>query len=441
MALFSNNEFQTYLGKRVDGGPPVAVKLYEVTHKTKGTKWELWIGNAQQAIRISRFGVVNERQNSPKVTHLINCAVKAGSQYRRIEMRDDIVYAAVSTNDWPEPEIGTVNGDLEKPNWTSALACCRNSIAELEHRDICLYVHCVYGKNRSAITCALILKTLFGNQDSNVSTIDNAITNMTRIKPDIDVMYPYKEWGKEFTGEIIKARARRMCRVINCNYCDPGISHYCKVCKTHGVTHFSRHCPLKNIVNNDNGCSVILLKDYYIDGAYKGLTAYVIYDHTSNYCFPTESRDAGENSITCAYRALYEELHVHEISEQMLVNPILFECIPESQKSPNVYISRLSLQDSSMINFTKLDFSARRKTYEKMRQEGQPRYLWHCFLETGHMENLLVEPLLQKTPSSITPQGKNLELRNVAKNILFNSDVRKRLQKEVEKSKKRNGIV
>lgn len=439
MANF-NNIFERYLGTVIDGGEPVGVKLYEYIH-SNGNKWSLYIGNAQNAIKISKIGLVCG-VGSEKVTHVINCAVKAGSAYRRIEMRDDILYAAVSTNDWPEPMIGTTKGDAEKPNWLAALSLSRSSFNELDYRNVCVYIHCVYGKNRSAITCAILLKYLFGNQDSSVSTIDDAISYMKHIKPDIDVMHPYREWGKEFTLEIPSAR-RKACRVIGCLHCREGHTHYCKVCKTHDVTHFSRHCLLNNIVNNTHGCSVILLKDYFFSGVYIGLTAHVIFDHTNNYCFPTESRDEGESSIRCAWRALYEELHVNEISEDMLTNPRVFKCIGDKKGKPNIYISRL--RDKEIIKFTKLDFRRRREPYERMKAENRARHLWKPFLETKNMENLLIEPILDQEPNTLmygqTPQGIMLDLRDVALRILRDDDVRKYLRIEVENSKARNNVL
>jgi len=435
-------DYRTYLGKDVEGGKPVGVKLYEYIH-ANGNKWCLYIGNAQNAIRISKIGTASPSFGSEKVTHVINCAVKAGSHYKRIEMRDDILYAAVSTNDWPEPQVGTVNGDAEKPNWESALMLSRNSFSELQYNNVCLYVHCVYGKNRSAITCAIILKYLFGNQNSSVRSIDDAINYMKHIKPDIHVMYAYREWGKEITREINTARRRKLCRVVGCNFCNPGDTHYCKVCKTHDVDHFSKHCLLNNVVNNNHGCSVILLKDYYINGVYKGLSAYVIFDHTDNFCFPTESRDDSDTSVHCAWRALYEELHVHEISEEMITNPLIFKSIGDKRGLPNVYISRL--RENVMITFTGADFNKRRQPYEKMKADNQPRHLWKPYLETKRMENLLIQPLLEQDPKAISfgvnAKFERLELRDVALKILRDEDVRKCLKDEVEKSKRRNGLI
>lgn len=421
MAKFNNNnEFGRYLGVDIEGGEPVGVKIYEDIH-SNGNKWILYIGNVQNAIRISKIGLVCG-VGSEKVTHVINCAVKAKSAYKRIEMRDDILYAAVSTNDWPEPIIGTIEGDAEKPNWLAALSLSRSSFHELDYRNVCVYVHCVYGKNRSAITCAILLKYLFGKEDSSVGTIDDAINHMKHIKPDIDVMYPYREWGKEFTLEIPSAR-RKECRVIGCPHCKEGHTHYCKICKTHDVTHFSRHCLLNNIVNNNHGCSVILLRDYFMNEVYIGLTTYVIFDHTNNYCFPTESRDEGESSIHCAWRALYEELHVNEISEDMLTNPRVFKCMGDKKGKPNIYISRLR-DHKEMIKFTKLDFISRREPYERMKSENKACHLWKPFLETKYMENLLIELILNQDVSSVSnnthimygqaPQGIILELRDVA---------------------------
>jgi hypothetical protein len=155
------------------------------------------------------------------------------------------------------------------------------------------------------------------------------------------------------------------------------------------------------------------------------------------------SRDDSDTSVHCAWRALYEELHVHEISEEMITNPLIFKSIGDKRGLPNVYISRL--RENVMIRFTGADFNKRRQPYEKMKADNLPRHLWKPYLETKRMENLLIQPLLEQDPKAISfgvnAKFERLELRDVALKILRDEDVRKCLKDEVEKSKRRNGLI
>eukprot|EP00854_Cymbomonas_tetramitiformis_P020942 gene20942-25125_t len=93
----------------------------------------------------------------------------------------------------------------ERPNWLPSMTCLRDSWNTAQTQDVTVFVHCMYGMNRSVSTAALFLCLQFGHLDPNISTIKKTIDHIGRCKEQlsggkhkIGVKPIYQKWAEEF---------------------------------------------------------------------------------------------------------------------------------------------------------------------------------------------------------------------------------------------------
>ncbi|KAK3263643.1 hypothetical protein CYMTET_27563 [Cymbomonas tetramitiformis] len=102
----------------------------------------------------------------------------------RLVFEDKGLYATVledkedkDLNGKPE-ELYQARAMAERPNWLPSMTCLRDSWNTAQTQDVTVFVHCMYGMNRSVITAALFLCLQFGNLDPNVGNIKKAIDHI-----------------------------------------------------------------------------------------------------------------------------------------------------------------------------------------------------------------------------------------------------------------------
>eukprot|EP00854_Cymbomonas_tetramitiformis_P007439 gene7439-8857_t len=107
-------------------------------------------------------------------------------------------------NGKPE-ELYQARAMAERPNWLPSMTCLRDSWNTAQTQDVTVFVHCMYGMNRSVITAALFLCLQFGNLDPNVGNIKKAIDHIGLCKQHhsggkhkIGVKPIYQKWAEEF---------------------------------------------------------------------------------------------------------------------------------------------------------------------------------------------------------------------------------------------------
>ncbi|KAK3237204.1 hypothetical protein CYMTET_52703 [Cymbomonas tetramitiformis] len=181
--------------------------VYERPHPS-GFAWRMYVGNAQAALGVARGLGSPGLQASHLVTHVVNCIV-CSEPYKYFNFNASIIYAAIDSQDKElngKPEdLDQAMAMAERPNWLPSMTCLRDSWNTAQTQDVTVFVHCMYGMNRSVSTAALFLCLQFGHLDPNISTIKKTIDHIGRCKEQlsggkhkIGVKPIYQKWAEEF---------------------------------------------------------------------------------------------------------------------------------------------------------------------------------------------------------------------------------------------------
>jgi ADP-ribose pyrophosphatase YjhB (NUDIX family) len=277
------SHFSTFRGELLAGGAELAALLAEESLPS-GCHWRLVVGNASAACRVAMTGaVLCQDGRELSVSHVINAAA-AEWPYAELNVREDVQYANVVTRDWPTP---TTESD-ERPCWERALALLDLSLRS--SADVTLFVHCVYGLNRSVSTAALCLARAFPQR---WPCYDAAHAHIASCK-DTNVLPVYAQWARE---ELERH--------------PPGLAAASPAELPPAPAH--------------TGAAMLLLYDCCDEpSTHAGPYALLVRDHTGCFSPPAESRKAGEGAEQTAVRALLEEAHITGVQHECLADADLF---------------------------------------------------------------------------------------------------------------------
>ena len=382
--------FASFAGHRVAGGVPRATLLVNDT-LDDGRQWRLVVGNARAAVQVARTGVLTLAPGTlgagyaiARVTHVINAAaVEVPCCY--LNGRAGVLYANVVTRDWPEP---SPEDKTQRPDWRPALELLDASRRKLPGTEaaapVTVFVHCLYGLNRSVTTAALLLRCAY---PGHLHSLDHALAFIA-CRQHCEVMPVYRTWA----GETLAAMGLpcREAPAATLRGSDPALI-------TPPVSSATRR--------REKGAGVMLLHDYYdqTSGKFLGLCSLLVRDHTGGFSLPLEGAHPGETPAETAARGLDEEAHLQGWSPAALSDPSLFTCIDEPH-CPVVFIARL-VGAATMpgcappgTTFSRAAFAAARAALLEQYASGvlfvRGRAPINDFLETTELVHARVEDLL-----------------------------------------------
>jgi hypothetical protein len=375
----------SFLGQPLRGGAACATLLADDTLRSGGV-WRLVVGNAAAALAVAMSGVVTCGCGTAlAVTHVVNCAA-AQEPYKYLNTRPATVYANVVTRDSPAP---AAEDAAQHPDWGAALQVLDASRAVPPREPpVCVFVHCVYGLNRSVTTACLLLRAAY---PAHFASFDAALSYV-HTRHATQVMPVYALWARQALHALgLPERLQA----------GPGPYEVPAAAPPPAAPRSTR-TGRGGTRGSARGASVLVLHDYAdpATGAPLCLAALLVRDHTRGFTPPTESPHAGEAPPSTGARALAEELHVRGVSPATLADPSLFHAIDTG--AVVVFITRLGAHapHSPAIPgaaHSRAHFAAQRAAVEAASRAGA-RFVdgaaLRDYLETTELAHARVEDML-----------------------------------------------